>query len=120
MRDLKYTNRNIQKLEVVENESNHVGHGLTEEERKVEKNLVRKVDFIIMPIILIVYLLNWIDRYCFFFSLSMDIWLISCIQEQLRLCAACWPRGRPKSNAATVPDRTIDSIRRVYPRPSTV
>jgi hypothetical protein len=68
MRDPKYTDRNIQKLEVVENKSNHVGHGLTEEERKVEKNLVRKVDVIIMPIILIVYLLNWIDRYSFFFQ----------------------------------------------------
>lgn len=36
---------------------------LTEEEKKLEKKLVRKIDFIILPLVLIVYLLNWIDRY---------------------------------------------------------
>ena len=35
---------------------------LTEEEKKLEKKLVKKIDFIILPLVLIVYLLNWIDR----------------------------------------------------------
>lgn len=36
---------------------------LNEEERRLEKKLVRKIDLVIMPMILLVYLLNWIDRY---------------------------------------------------------
>lgn len=36
---------------------------LTEEEKAIEKKLVRRIDWIILPIILAVYLLNWIDRY---------------------------------------------------------
>ena len=62
MGDVKYTDRDIQKLDIVEDAEHQVPHGLTEEERVVEKKLVRKIDFIIMPIILTVYLLNWIDR----------------------------------------------------------
>lgn len=35
---------------------------LTEEEKAIEKNLVKRIDWIILPLILAVYLLNWIDR----------------------------------------------------------
>lgn len=35
---------------------------LTEEEKVIEKKLVRRIDWIILPLILAVYLLNWIDR----------------------------------------------------------
>jgi hypothetical protein len=35
---------------------------LTEEELAVEKKLVRKMDMIIMPMVVTVYLLNYIDR----------------------------------------------------------
>lgn len=62
MGDVKFTDKDIQKLDVVEDAENQVAHSLTEEEKAVEKKLVRKIDFIIMPIILTVYLLNWIDR----------------------------------------------------------
>lgn len=63
MGDVKFTDKDIQKMDVVEDAEHQVVHGLTDEEKVLEKKLVRKVDFIIMPIILIVYLLNWIDRY---------------------------------------------------------
>lgn len=36
---------------------------LTDEEKLLEKKLVRKIDWLIMPTILSVYLMNWIDRY---------------------------------------------------------
>ena len=36
---------------------------LTEDEEWLEKKLVRKIDWLIMPTILSVYLMNWIDRY---------------------------------------------------------
>ena len=36
---------------------------LTAEEKIVEKNLVRRIDLLIMPLVIIVYLLNFIDRY---------------------------------------------------------
>lgn len=35
---------------------------LTEEEKVLEKQLVRRIDWIILPMIVTVYLLNWIDR----------------------------------------------------------
>lgn len=42
-------------------EASHVRE-LTEEERIIERKLVRRVDWIVLPIILVVYVLNWIDR----------------------------------------------------------
>ena len=36
---------------------------LTEEERATEKKLVRKIDSRIMPLVILVYLMNYIDRY---------------------------------------------------------
>lgn len=35
---------------------------LSEEEKAIEKKLVKRIDWIILPLILAVYLLNWIDR----------------------------------------------------------
>jgi hypothetical protein len=38
-------------------------HGaLTEEELAIEKKLIRKIDFLIMPLVVLVYLMNYIDR----------------------------------------------------------
>ena len=62
MSDTKVTDRDIQKFDIVEDGEHATGRGLTPEELIIEKKLVRRIDFIIMPIILIVYLLNWIDR----------------------------------------------------------
>lgn len=35
---------------------------LSEEEKIVEKQLRRKIDLLIMPVVIIVYLMNYIDR----------------------------------------------------------
>jgi hypothetical protein len=35
---------------------------LTEDELVIEKKLVRKIDMLIMPLIVLVYLMNYIDR----------------------------------------------------------
>ena len=66
MTDIKLTDKDLAKSGGID-EVEDAGHhdeviGLTEEELIIEKKLVRKIDFIIMPIILLVYLLNWIDR----------------------------------------------------------
>jgi hypothetical protein len=40
-----------------------VGHEqLTEEEKVVAKKLVKKIDIRIMPLVILVYLMNYIDR----------------------------------------------------------
>ena len=36
---------------------------LTEEEKVVEKKLKRRIDTLIMPLVVLVYLMNYIDRY---------------------------------------------------------
>jgi hypothetical protein len=71
MEEPKISNEHVEKLDVVEDAEYQVNRGLTDEEKVVEKKLVRKIDFIIMPIILTVYLLNWIDRYVDFSSISV-------------------------------------------------
>lgn len=35
---------------------------LTADEKELEKKLVRKIDSLIMPLVILVYLLNYIDR----------------------------------------------------------
>ncbi|KAL2443623.1 putative transporter [Exophiala dermatitidis] len=50
-----------EKAGVTHEEAMHFGQ-LTEEERAIEKNLVRKIDARIMPLIVLVYLMNYIDR----------------------------------------------------------
>jgi len=40
-----------------------VGHEqLTEEERVIAKKLIKKIDIRIMPLVILVYLMNYIDR----------------------------------------------------------
>jgi hypothetical protein len=48
----------------------HVGHvelatlrALSEEELHIEKKLIRKIDSLILPMVVLVYLMNYIDRY---------------------------------------------------------
>lgn len=36
---------------------------LSEEERHIEKKLLRKIDSLILPMVVLVYLMNYIDRY---------------------------------------------------------
>lgn len=35
---------------------------LSEEEKRIERQLVRKIDLLIMPLVILVYLLNYLDR----------------------------------------------------------
>lgn len=42
-------------------EAMHFG-ALTEEELAIQKKLVRKIDMLIMPLVVLVYLMNYIDR----------------------------------------------------------
>lgn len=36
---------------------------LSEEERSIERRLVRRIDFLILPLVILVYLMNYMDRY---------------------------------------------------------
>lgn len=45
-----------------ENGDDQYLHELTPEERRLEKKLVRKIDIMIMPLVVLVYLMNYIDR----------------------------------------------------------
>lgn len=35
---------------------------LTEEELEIEKKLLKKIDYLIMPLVVLVYLMNYVDR----------------------------------------------------------
>jgi hypothetical protein len=50
-----------EKLEISHSEVMHFGQ-LTEEELVIEKKLRRKIDMLIMPLVILVYLMNYIDR----------------------------------------------------------
>jgi hypothetical protein len=50
-----------EKAEVTHEEGMHWGK-LTEDELVIEKKLLRKIDFLIMPLVILVYLMNYIDR----------------------------------------------------------
>ncbi|KAH7112098.1 MFS transporter-like protein [Dendryphion nanum] len=65
MTEAKLTDKDLAKagdIDEIEDSHDAAAVGLTEDELVIERKLVRKIDFIIMPIILLVYLLNWIDR----------------------------------------------------------
>jgi hypothetical protein len=85
-----------EKLEVTHSEVMHFGK-LTEEELVIEKKLRRKIDSLIMPLVILVYLMNYIDR-SVQSSPPRDItiqrsWLTSSsgTTMQLRVCKA-WRR----------------------------
>ena len=46
---------------------------LTDEEKVLEKKLLRRIDSLIMPLVVLVYLLNYIDRYEQLSVSGMDI-----------------------------------------------
>jgi hypothetical protein len=48
---------------------------LTDEEKVLEKKLLRRIDSLIMPLVVLVYLLNYIDRYA---QLSVFGYLMGC------------------------------------------
>ena len=50
-----------EKAGITHEEAMHYG-ALTEEELEVEKRLVRRIDGRIMPLVVLVYLMNYIDR----------------------------------------------------------
>lgn len=50
-----------EKVEITHSERMHFGQ-LTEDELIIEKKLRRKIDALIMPCVILVYLMNYIDR----------------------------------------------------------
>jgi hypothetical protein len=50
-----------EKAHMSHEEAIHFGE-LTEEELHVQKKLLRKIDSLIMPLVVLVYLMNYIDR----------------------------------------------------------
>ena len=50
-----------EKADISHEEAMHFG-ALTAEELAIEKKLVRKIDTLIMPLVVLVYLMNYIDR----------------------------------------------------------
>lgn len=59
------------KVDISHDEVMHFGE-LTVEELAIEKRLRRKIDMLIMPLVILVYLMNYIDRFVrrfFYFAL---------------------------------------------------
>jgi hypothetical protein len=42
--------------------SNSIASSLSDHERQIEKRLLHKIDFLIMPLVILVYILNFLDR----------------------------------------------------------
>jgi hypothetical protein len=65
---------------------------LSEEELIVQKKLVRKIDALIMPLVILVYLMNYIDR-CVLSLRSVYAQRTDRAKEQLCRCSDTGPRG---------------------------
>ena len=72
----------------------HFG-ALTEEELVIEKKLVRKIDMLIMPLVVLVYLMNYIDRYGLCPSIVALGAVLTEVQKQLCGGSFTRPRERP-------------------------
>lgn len=94
-------------LEAVRQEALHHGH-LSAEELEIEKKLRRKIDARIMPVLITIYLMNYIDRYVSVLSLGRRT-LIQC-QKQLRRSTFAGSRGRPWSQWGPVSDRSLNLV----------
>lgn len=59
----RLTDRDVigEKAEVLHEEVVHLAQ-LSPEEKVIEKKLVRKIDSLVMPLVILVYLMNYIDR----------------------------------------------------------
>jgi hypothetical protein len=88
---------------------------LTPDELIAEKKLRTKIDKRIMPVVVTVYLLNYIDRWveCHTFLLLYSTNLYR--QEQLRCSKIAGPGGRARIGGQPVPNRSINLIRRLRP-----
>jgi hypothetical protein len=75
------------KAQLSHEEAMHFGV-LTEEELAIEKKLVRKIDMLIMPCVVTIYLMNYIDRYALPSS-ACKYWLTSPLSETTMLLPGC-------------------------------
>lgn len=53
--------KELEKADVTHEEAIHIAQ-LTDVERRIEKKLLRRIDALIMPLVILVYLMNYIDR----------------------------------------------------------
>ena len=96
---------------VIMGDKTQINHGelasiraFTEEEKMLEKKLLRKIDSLILPMVVLIYLMNYIDRYardlCSAPSsiTTMTDADVVAQQEQLSCCTTTRPTGRPKSH----------------------
>lgn len=76
----------VEKAEATHHEDYDSHHDeLTEDEKVVAKKLVRKIDMRIMPLVILVYLMNYIDRYVYHLRVHPHP-ADRLLQEQLRRC----------------------------------
>jgi hypothetical protein len=95
---------------------------LTEEELIIAKKLKRKIDIRIMPLVILVYLMNYIDRYISTSSSAFNTCDMtdrpSHPQKQLRSRPPPRPRSRPKPRRRPIPSRPLHPLRRLHPHAS--
>jgi hypothetical protein len=61
--------KDVEKIETAPEQALHFGQ-LSAEELEIEKKLRKKIDLRIMPVLILIYLMNYIDRYVY--SLPID------------------------------------------------
>lgn len=77
----------IEKAEALHREDTGSHHEeLTDDEKRIAKKLVRKIDIRIMPLVILVYLMNYIDRYGGRYLQADLRGADRFMQEQLRRC----------------------------------
>ena len=86
--------------------------GQPEIDRAKERKLVRKLDFHIIPVVMLLYLLSFLDRYVY--NYIYDPIKINRKECQHRQRTPIPSRRRSQPSRITIPDRRLTSIRHVY------
>lgn len=101
-----------EKVGISHEEAMHWGE-LTEEELHIEKKLRLKIDMLVMPLVILVYLMNYIDRYAMPHS-TTPMWNTHAhvvLQEQLCGRSIAGPRAGSTFDRGPVPSRLEYSLR---------
>ena len=109
----------VEKAEALHQEDVDSHHDeLTEEEKRIANKLRRKIDMRIMPLVIMVYLMNYIDRFvdtirvCMYYAYRL-------LQEQLRCCQTSRAGPRLAFGGRSVPSWTFHPLRRIHPHAGT-
>ena len=85
-------------------------------DKRKERQLVRKLDLYIVPVVMLLYLFSFLDRLVVFQTLTLNSpALTTQPKSQHRQCKALRPRSRPRHVPRSVPSRRLSPLRNLRP-----